>query len=304
MVYPSFIALDDKDFDERILMLFERLKNCDICPRKCGVNRIKGEKGYCNLSFKAMVSSYRPHFGEESVLVGRNGSGTIFFTSCNLSCIFCQNYEISHLRTGEEISEKMLASVMLKLQNIGCHNINLVSPTSHVPSIVKTTKIAKIEGLKIPLVYNTNSYESLETLKLLDGIIDIYMPDFKYSDDTLAMKYSDAPNYFEITKSAIMEMQRQVGDLMTDENNIAVKGLIIRHLVMPEGIAGTEKIVKFIAEKVSLNAFLNIMDQYHPCFEAFKYPQISRRIIRKELREAIILAHKYGLKKIYKEVNV
>jgi putative pyruvate formate lyase activating enzyme len=304
MAYPSFCAFDNIDFNTRIDALFESLKSCDICPRRCGVNRIKGKKGYCNLGTKAMISSYGPHFGEESVLVGRNGSGTIFFTSCNLSCVFCQNYEISHLREGEEISEEGLASVMIKLQNLGCHNVNLVSPTSHVPAIVKAIKIARNIGLKIPLVYNTNSYDSVETLALLNGIIDIYMPDFKYSDNTLAKKYSDAPNYFGITKSAITEMQRQVGDLVTDENKIALKGLIIRHLIMPEGIAGTEKIVEFIAEKISKNAFLNIMDQYHPCFEAFKYPQISRRITVKEYRDAILLAQRYSLKRIYKETTI
>jgi putative pyruvate formate lyase activating enzyme len=304
MAYPSFCALGNIDFDTRIDALFDSLKSCDICPRKCGVDRIKGEKGYCNLGTKAMISSYGPHFGEESVLVGTNGSGTIFFTSCNLSCVFCQNYEISHLREGEEISEEGLASVMIKLQNMGCHNVNLVSPTSHIPAIVKATKIARNIGLKIPLVYNTNSYDSVETLALLDGIIDIYMPDFKYSDDTLAKKYSDAPDYFGITKSAITEMQRQVGNLVTDENKIALKGLIIRHLIMPEGIAGTEKIVEFIVKKISTNAFLNIMDQYHPCFEAFKYPQISRRVTVKEYRDAILLAQRYGLKRIYRETTI
>jgi len=210
-MYPSYLNLSKKEFELRIKKLFEILKNCEICPRKCHVNRLGSETGFCKLGALPQVSAFHPHFGEESVLVGTHGSGTIFFTSCNLSCIYCQNYEISQLRIGKEISFKELALMMIRLQNLDCHNINLVSPTSHVLTIVKSLAIARDMGLNLPLVYNTNAYDSVEILKLLDGIIDIYMPDTKYSDDKLALKYSDAPNYFKIMKKALKEMQKQVG---------------------------------------------------------------------------------------------
>jgi Uncharacterized Fe-S protein PflX, homolog of pyruvate formate lyase activating proteins len=238
---------------------------------------------------------------EESVLVGFNGSGTIFFTSCNLGCIFCQNYEISQLRIGDEISFEDLARIMIKLQQLGCHNINLVSPTHQIPQIVKSLKIARSMGLKIPIVYNTNAYDSVETLKILEGIIDIYMPDAKYSDNNVARELSDAPSYFEVMKEAIKEMQRQVGDLLLNGNGIAVRGLIVRHLVLPNELAGSELIFKFLSQSVSKNVFLNIMDQYRPCFKATLHPKLSRRITKEEFKEAVKLAKKYGLTRIYKE---
>jgi putative pyruvate formate lyase activating enzyme len=247
------------------------------------------------------VSSYGPHFGEESVLVGFNGSGTIFFTSCNLGCIFCQNYEISQLRVGDEISFEDLARIMIKLQQLGCHNINLVSPTHQIPQIVKSLKIARSMGLKVSIVYNTNAYDSVETLKTLEGIIDIYMPDAKYSDNNVARELSDAPSYFEVMKEAIKEMQRQVGDLLLNGNGIAVRGLIVRHLVLPNGLAGSELIFKFLSQSVSKNVFLNIMEQYRPCFKATLHPKLSRRITKEEFEEAVKLAKKYGLTRIYKE---
>lgn len=298
---PSYIELTEKEFNKKTELLFENLKSCTICPRNCRVDRTKGEQGYCKTGILPFVSSYGPHLGEESVLIGYNGSGTIFFTSCNLSCIFCQNYQISQLRQGEEISYEELASIMLKLQEMDCYNINLVSPTHQVPQIVKSLKIARDSGLNIPIVYNTNAYDSLETLKALEGIIDIYMPDAKYSNNKIAVALSNALDYFEIMKDAIKEMQRQVGDLIIDDSGIAIKGLIVRHLVLPNNFAGSELIFEFLASEVSKNVFLNIMDQYHPCFKALKYPDISRRVTRKEFEKAILLAKRYGLKRIYRE---
>ena len=300
-MYPSYLNLKKEELNLRVKELFKILENCEICPRKCHINRLKGEQGVCQLGAKPVVSAFHPHFGEESVLVGEFGSGTIFFTSCNLACVYCQNYEISQLRIGKEISFERLAEMMIKLQDLGCHNINLVSPTSHVPTIVKSLVIAKDMGLKLPLVYNTNAYDSVEVLKLLDGIIDIYMPDTKYSDNSLALKYSDAPNYFEIMKKAIKEMHRQVGDLVLDKNGIAIKGVLVRHLVLPNDIGGSEKIFDFLSKEISKNTFLNIMDQYRPCFKAKDFPELNRPITRGEYLKTIELAKKAGLKRLYKE---
>jgi putative pyruvate formate lyase activating enzyme len=298
-MYPSYLNLGKKELKKRIERLFKILESCEICPRKCHVNRLKGEKGYCQLGYLPMVSAYHPHFGEETPLVGKYGSGTIFMTSCNLSCVYCQNYEISQLRIGEEVSFERLAEMMIELQNLGCHNINFVTPTPQVPAILKSLEIAIEKGLKVPLVYNTSSYDSLEVLKLLDGIIDIYLPDARYSDDKVAKKYSNAPNYFEIMKKAIKEMHRQVGDLVINEEGIAIRGLIVRHLVLPNGLAGSEKIFEFIAKEISKNTFLNIMDQYWPAYKAYQYPELSRRITKEEFQEVINLAKKFGLKRIY-----
>lgn len=311
-MYPGYLNLSDRELELRVERLFEIAKNCEICPRKCHVNRLKEERGYCLLGFLPQVSSYHPHFGEETVLVGKRGSGTIFFTSCNLTCVYCQNYEISQLRIGsssqilhnkiwegKEISFERLAGMMLELQEMGCHNINLVSPTSHVPAIVKSLLMARKMGLKLPLVYNTNAYDSTKTLKLLDGIVDIYMPDAKYSDDKLALRYSNAPHYFEIMKKAIKEMHRQVGDLIIDEQGMAKKGLLVRHLVLPNNIAGSQKIFQFLAKEISKNTFLNIMDQYYPHYRAYQFPELSRRITKKEYQEAVYLAKGVGLKRLY-----
>ncbi len=297
---PNYLILSKEEIDFRIKKLFKKLEKCEICPRKCRKNRLKEERGYCNLGFLPMVSAYHPHFGEESVLVGKYGSGTIFFTSCNLTCLYCQNYEISQLRIGKEISFEELTEMMISLQNRGCHNINLVTPTSQVPQIVKALSIAIEKGLKIPIVYNTNAYDSVETLQLLDGIIDIYMPDAKYSDDKIALRYSNAQNYFEIMKLAIKEMYHQVGDLILNEDGIAVKGLLVRHLVLPNGLAGSEKIFQFLAKEISKNVFLNIMDQYWPAWEAFECPELSRKISEQEYQRTIDLAKKAGLKRLYR----
>jgi len=298
---PSYLNLSKKELNQRIEKLFKNLKNCEICPKKCHRDRLTGERGFCQLGSEPVISAYHPHFGEERVLVGNHGSGTIFFTSCNLSCVFCQNYEISQLRIGEEVSYERLAQMMIELQNLGCHNINLVTPTSHVPAIVKSLSIAREQGLKLPLVYNTNTYDSIEVLKLLNGIVDIYMPDAKYSSDVNALKYSSAPNYFGIMKKAIKEMHHQVGDLVISKEGIAVKGLLVRHLVLPNNLAGTKEIVEFLAKEISKNTFLNIMEQYYPYAKASQYPELSRRISQKEFKEAIELAKNAGLKRLYSE---
>lgn len=296
---PSYLNLSKKEFNQRVKKLSKILENCEVCPRKCHVNRIKNEKGFCGLGYLPVVSAFHPHFGEEKVLVGNYGSGTIFFTSCNLACLYCQNYEISQLRIGKEISFEKLAEMMIDLQNRGCYNINFVTPTSQIPQIIKALAIAIEKGLKLPLVYNTNTYDSVKILKLLDGIIDIYMPDAKYSDDKIALKYSSAPNYFSIMKSAIKEMHRQVGDLVLDERGIATKGLLVRHLVLPNNLAGSEKIFQFLAKEISQNTFINIMEQYFPCYQAFQYPELARRITKEEFEETFFLAKKAGLKRIY-----
>jgi len=312
MNYPSYLNLSKEEFTSRIEKLFKILENCEICPRKCYVNRLKEEKGFCQLGYLPMVSAFHPHFGEESVLVGKYGSGTIFFTSCNLACIYCQNYEISQLKIGEEISFKKLAEMMVLLQNRGCHNINLVTPTPQIPQIIKSLQIAIEKGLKIPLVYNTSTYDSVEVLKLLDGIIDIYMPDTKYSNNKIALKYSNISSYFEIMKKAIKEMHRQVGDLKIADHKmkidnleipegVAIRGLLVRHLVLPNNLAGSKKIFEFLVKEISPNTFLNIMDQYCPYFEVFKFPELSRKISLKEYQEAIKLAKEKGLRRLYQE---
>jgi len=295
----GYLSLSEKEWQKRIEKLFKILEKCELCPRKCQVNRLKGEEGFCKLKFLPKVSAYHPHFGEEKVLVGKYGSGTIFLTSCNLACVYCQNYEISQLRIGKEVSFERLAEMMIELQKIGCHNISFVTPTPQVPQIVKAVYLAAKKGLKIPLVYNTNSYDSVEVLKLLEGIFDIYLPDAKYSDDRIALKYSQAPNYFEIMKKAIEEMHRQVGDLKINEKGIAIKGLLVRHLVLPNGLSGSEKIFEFLAKEVSKNTFLNIMDQYWPAFKAYKFQELSRRIRKEEFENVISLAQKFGFKRIY-----
>ena len=299
MRYPSYLNLSKDQLNARVEKLFKILEKCEICPRRCWVNRLKGEKGFCKLGELPMVSSFHPHFGEESVLIGEYGSGTIFFTFCNLACVYCQNYEISQLGVGNEISYEKLAQMMINLQNQGCHNINLVTPTPQVLQIVKALTIAIEKGLELPLVYNTNTYDSLETLKLLDGIIDIYMPDARYSDEKMAIKYSFAPKYPEIMKKALIEMHRQVGDLVVDKNGIAKRGLLVRHLVLPNNIAGSKEIFEFIAKEISKNTFINIMEQYYPCYKASQYPELSRRISLEEYSQTIELAKKAGLKRLY-----
>ena len=271
------------------------LEECCLCPRHCGVNRLTGESGKCQVTQQVVVSSHGPHFGEEAPLVGRHSSGTIFFAYCNLRCNFCQNYTISQLGEGSSVTREELARMMLSLQSKGCHNINLVSPTHVMPYILDTLELAVSMGLHLPLVYNSGGYDSVETLKLLDGIIDIYMPDMKYSDEKIAQELSGIKDYPEVNKAAVREMHRQVGDLQIDEQGVAQRGLLVRHLVLPHRLAGTEGVVSFLAEDISTNTYLNIMAQYHPCYKAFDIPLLSRPLNKQEFYEAIDLAHQHGL---------
>lgn len=294
----SYPGHSPDEMDRKIMGLDRCLEVCTLCPRNCGVNRKKGEKGFCRMGDTAIVASYGPHFGEERPLVGAHGSGTIFFGNCNLGCVFCQNFDISHFGEGQEISIDRLASIMMDLQAQGCHNINLVTPTHQTPMILRSLKIAVESGLRIPIVYNCGGYESVENLEILSGIIDVYMPDFKYTDPAMAEKYSGVHDYPAVAKAAIKEMHRQVGDLVTDKDGVAEHGLLVRHLVMPGNSAGTEDAVKFIAEEISVNTWINIMSQYHPCYRAFDYPEISRKVSATEYRNALKSAVEAGLKKI------
>ncbi len=298
MLSPSYLQVyQSGKLADRIKKSHQILENCRLCPRNCEVNRLKDEKGICRTGRLAMVSSFSPHFGEEDPLVGTNGSGTIFMTNCNLLCVFCQNWEISHLGEGEEVDSKTLAAMMLHLQRLGCHNINFVSPTHVVPQILDALAYAIEDGLRVPLVYNTGGYDSVGTLKLLDGIFDIYMPDFKFWDPETARRYLKAADYPERARDAIKEMHRQVGDLTMDENGVAIRGVLLRHLVMPGGIAGTREIMRFIAAEISDHTYVNIMDQYRPCGSARKYPPIDRCISHNEFDDALRAASEEGIKR-------
>ena len=293
---PSYIGLYEKgELGQRIWSLREFLKECRLCPRECKVDRLNGEKGVCRAGLEPMVSSAFPHFGDEPPLVGCHGSGTIFLTHCNLRCIFCQNYDISHLGNGEPMTSSAMARAMIRLQEMGCHNINFVTPTHYAPQIVASLPEAIEKGLRLPIVYNCSGYEAIEVIRLLEGVVDIYMPDAKYMDGKHSKRFSNAPDYPEVIKGVLKEMQRQVGDLTTDANGIAERGLLIRHLVMPHGVASSEALLKFIAEEISVHAYVNIMDQYRPEYQAHEYPEISRRITRKEYLEAIQWAKRYRL---------
>ena len=284
-----------KELKERVAKAYSLLEDCTVCPRKCRVNRLKGEMKFCGIGREAVVSSFAPHFGEEPPLIGSYGSGTIFFAGCNLLCSFCQNYDISHAREGRTSSGEEVAAMMIALERLGCHNINFVSPTHVTPQILMAILIARDNGLTVPLVYNCGGYESVETLKLLDGIIDIYMPDIKYSDPNVAEELSSAPDYPAVSRSALKEMHRQVGDLVIDSLGRAKSGLLIRHLVMPGGKAGTEEVMKFIATEISMDSYVNIMDQYRPCYHAHLTKEIDRRITSQEYSQAIGIALRCGL---------
>jgi putative pyruvate formate lyase activating enzyme len=289
-------------FEQRIEKLEAILNECNLCPRECGVNRNKGETGYCNSDKHLMLSSVQPHFGEEDVLVGTHGSGTIFLTNCNLGCLYCQNYDISHQGHGHRITEAELALNMLALERRGCHNINFVTPTHYTPQIVKALRIAIEKGLYIPIVYNCGGYESRSTIELLDGIVDIYMPDIKYGDTENAKRYSNAPDYFDRCKEAVKEMHRQVGDLKVDERGIAVRGLLIRHLVLPNRLAGSAAVLKFIATEISKETYVNIMAQYRPMYKAYEYEELNRGLKTSEYREVIDITREWGLHRGFDEI--
>ncbi|MEW6326730.1 MAG: radical SAM protein [Thermodesulfobacteriota bacterium] len=299
MFEPAYLETYSKsELKRRIEEANEILEECRLCPRNCKVNRMNNETGICRTGRLPVVSSFSPHFGEEAPLVGQHGSGTIFLTHCNLLCVFCQNWEISHLGEGQEVTLEEFAHMMLYLQKLGCHNINFVTPTHVVPQIIEALAIAIEGGLSVPLVYNTGGYDSLETIKLLDGIFDIYMPDFKYWDDAVAKRLSKAPHYAEVAKEAIKEMHRQVGDLTLDEQGVAQRGLLVRHLVLPEGLAGTREVMRFLAREISTNTYVNIMDQYRPCGEAYKYPPLDRHITVDEYKEALRIAKEEGITRL------
>ena len=275
------------------------LENCTLCPRTCGVNRLAGEHGVCATGRYAKVASYSPHFGEEQPLVGTNGSGTIFFASCNLHCCFCQNYEISHFPAHfEEVTAAQLAAIMLDLQNRHCHNINFVTPSHVVPQILEALYIACDQGLNVPIIYNSSGYDSAEALNLLDGVIDIYMPDFKFWHAESSKNYCDADDYPEVARESIGEMFRQVGDLQINDEGVATRGLLIRHLLMPGGLEETKSIVKFIAESISPRTYLNIMDQYRPCGVCADYPELKQSITTNQYQEAIDFAKQVGLQRL------
>ncbi|MCS7203817.1 MAG: radical SAM protein [Thermodesulfovibrio sp.] len=295
---PSYLKLHKSgELKQRADMLWRIMEKCQLCPRRCGANRLQGEKGFCQApGAQLFISSFHPHFGEERPLVGRYGSGTIFFTFCNTRCVFCQNWEISHLGKGFKRSIEDLANMMLKLQEIGCHNINLVTPTHYSPHILKALDIAAGKGLTLPIVYNTSGWERLEILKILNGVVDIYLPDFKYWDSKMAAKYSaGADSYPEVTKEAILEMHRQVGVAKPSKDGIIYRGLIIRHLVMPNDVAGSEKVIEWIANNLPKDTYVNIMSQYTPLYKALDYPEISRRITREEYEKVVNKAKKLGL---------
>ncbi|HHT9129397.1 MAG TPA: radical SAM protein [Candidatus Brocadiaceae bacterium] len=304
MFQPGYINLyKTGSLYERIEQARRLLKECQICPRRCKVNRLENKFGVCKVGKLAKVSSYNPHFGEELPLVGTHGSGTIFITSCNLGCVFCQNYDISHLGEGYEVSLERFAQMMIELQDMGCHNINFVTPTHVVPQILEALLIAIRHGLKIPLVYNTGGYDLVETVKLLEGVFDIYMPDFKFSDSDVSARLCKASDYPEVAMRAIKEMHRQVGDLVVNDCGIAERGLIVRHLIMPNGLAGTRRVMKFLAQEISLNTYVNIMDQYRPCGLAHKYPEINRRISIEEFGDALQIAREEGIHRLDSETS-
>lgn len=296
---PSYIKLlKNGKLEQRAEEALNILKSCKSCPRNCEVNRFENEYGFCMSGYLPIVSSYTPHFGEEPVLSGTRGAGNIFFGNCNLRCIYCQNFEISQNWKNErkhEVTHERLAEIMLRLQQMGCHNIGLVSPTHFSASILKSILIAAQNGLNLPIIYNTNGYDSVEILKLYDGVIDIYLPDFKYGNDQYARKYSFADDYFEKTKAAIKEMYRQVGDELVYDGNVVVRGLIIRHLVLPNELAESEKVFQFIAEELSPNVHISLMSQYYPTNKAHKEILLSRTIRFSEYERTLELMDKYGL---------
>jgi len=298
-VPPSYLALfRSGELGRRADALKAVYEECRLCPRDCRVDRTQGQLGKCRSSARVKVSSAYPHFGEEKPLVGQNGSGTIFFSNCGLRCLYCQNYSVSLEGEGIEISDERLAQSMLTLQKMGCHNINLVTPTQYLPNIVSALTIAIPKGLQIPLVYNTGGYERVDIVRLLEGIVDIYLPDCKYMDPENAAKYSEeAFNYPYYAKQALLEMQRQVG-VLSSTRGIAVKGLMIRHLILPNRLAGTEEFLKFIAECFPGDTYVNLMGQYRPEYKAGEHPEIARRLQRKEYAEALDWARKYGVKRL------
>ncbi len=299
MAEPAYIRLyREGTLKERVNTLLGLLESCRLCPRECGVNRLKNETGFCRTGRNAKMASYNAHFGEEAPLVGRHGSGTLFLSSCNLLCSFCQNDDISHLNEGVTVNPEQMAAMMIELAKRGCHNINFVTPTHVIPQIAEALPIAIQQGLRVPLVYNSGGYESTETLACLDGIFDIYMPDFKFWEARWSERFCNASDYRVVASAAIKEMHRQVGNLIIDDAGIAIRGLLIRHLVMPENVSGTDHVLRFIAQEISKNTYVNVMDQYRPCGTGHEDDVINRRLTRDEFRQAIQQAKKAGLTRL------
>ncbi len=296
----SYITLyKNGGLQKRIDSCIHKLSSCELCPRACKVNRLQGEAGFCKTGRYAVVASHAPHFGEEAPLVGRYGSGTVFFSGCNLMCVFCQNYDISHEAEGKPCGPEELADIMVSLQNNSrVHNINFVTPSHVIPQILEALPLAIDNGLSVPLVYNSGGYDSVETLKLLEGIFDIYMPDFKFSSDIPPTLYCKAPDYPQVVRRALNEMHRQVGDLVLDENNRAVRGLLVRHLVMPDDLAGTRAAMRFLAQNISANTYVNIMDQYRPCGDCSRFSELTRHVSRREYEEALAAAQQEGITRL------
>lgn len=291
---PQYLTLSAEELRARAEALAELASPCRLCPRNCGARRDRGERGFCRAGLVPWVASFGPHFGEERVLVGRGGSGTVFLSGCNLGCLFCQNYAISHLGEGEEVSVEELAKILLHLQEIGCENANFVTPTHQAPQIVAALSRAVEDGFRLPVVWNCGGYESVEALRLLEGIVDIYMPDFKYGDSAVGARLSAVPDYAERAQAALREMHRQVGDLRV-EGGVALRGLLVRHLVLPEGLSGTEAVLRFLRDEISPDTFVNLMAQYYPAGRAHEVPALRRRITREELARALRLARELGL---------
>ena len=292
---PAYLALlRSSELKQRVQDAYNHLHDCDFCGRECRVDRYE-QPGTCKTGVRAVVSSAGPHLGEEDPLRGYRGSGTIFFAWCNLNCQFCQNHDISQSGHGREVEPEELARMMLSLQAQGCHNINFVSPTHVVAPILAALLIAAEAGLRLPLVWNTGGYDSLAALTLLDGVVDIYMPDMKYADEETARKYSKIKRYPAVNQAGVREMHRQVGDLVMDDNGIALRGLLVRHLVLPGGLAGTDKIARFLAEEVSRDTYINVMDQYRPCYRAYELPPLDRPVTRAEYEQAVQQGREVGL---------
>ena len=296
----AYLALHRSgELRKRAILAMQSLTDCDLCANRCLVDRLADpERAHCRTGEQAVVCSVGPHHGEERPLSGRRGSGTIFFGCCNLGCVFCQNWQISHQGEGREMGCNALAEQMLSLQAAGCHNINFVSPSHVIPQILSALALAAEHGLKLPLVYNSGGYDSAEGLALMDGVIDIYMPDMKFADSQVAAPYLGIGDYAEVNRAAVKEMHRQVGDLALDGANVARRGLLVRHLILPQDLAGTEQTLTFIAEQVSRDTYLNLMDQYRPCFHAHRFPGLDRRPKRGELQKARAIAKRLGLHRL------
>jgi putative pyruvate formate lyase activating enzyme len=296
---PAYVSLlSSGELRQRVAQACLHLSRCDVCPWTCKVDRQAGQLGFCRTGARARVASYAPHLGEEDVLRGWRGSGTIFISRCNLRCQYCQNYDISQSDAGREVEPEELASMMLELQSLGCHNLNFVSPSHVVPQLLAAVLIAARSGLHLPLVYNSGGYDSVSTLRLLDGVVDIYMPDMKYAADEIARRYSLIPSYPQVNQAAVREMHRQVGDLQVDEWGLAQRGLLVRHLILPDNLAGTDQIIRFLSTEISTHTYLNLMDQYRPTYKIHTFPELQRRIHRSEWEEARRMARAAGLNRL------